>query len=75
MGRDGGFGELGLAAVALRWNHHAAGNGVGYLGSMVATHDVQGEVDSGCGSRRGENLPGVDIEHVGSHVDGGELLG
>jgi hypothetical protein len=70
---------LGLAALPVGWHHHAAGDGVGDLGSEVEADDMQTQVDARRRAGRGHDIAVVDIEHVGVDIDlriaGRELLG
>src|SRR5438552_18439351 len=54
--------ELGLAAVAMRRDHHASGDLVRDAGPMVSADDVQAGVDPGRGSSRGHDAAAVDVE-------------
>jgi hypothetical protein len=65
----GQFDELRLAAVAVRRQHQPPGDRVGDLRAVVAAHQVQAQIQPGRAARAGDHLAGVDVEHVGGHLD------
>ena len=69
--------QLRLAAGAVGRDHQPSRDGVGDLAPVVATHDVQAEVDPRSAARRRQHASRVDVEHVGVDRDlgmaGGEL--
>ncbi len=73
------FDILGLVAMALRRDDHAAGNGGSDVGAVVLANDVEREIDGGGGSGRGEYLAVVDVEDARVDLDpgitGGEFSG
>ena len=70
-GWDGQVDELGLTAGAVRRNHHAPGDGIGHLGAVVQSDEVETQVDAGGGPGGGPDAAFAHVEHVGPHVDGG----
>ena len=59
---------LGLAAVAVRGDHHLPGHRVRGTGAVVGPDQVQAQVDPRRHPGRGEHLALVDVQDVG--VDG-----
>ena len=78
-GRQRLLDVLGLAAFAVRGHDQAAGEHVRDPGPVVLPHDVQAQVQPRRGPGGGEDLPVIDVQHVGFHPDGrpapGELGG
>ena len=63
-GRHRQVDELRLATVAVRRHDHAPGDRVRHRAALVLAHDVQAEVDAGCGPGAGEDVAVLDVEHV-----------
>ncbi len=74
-GSERSLDELGLAAVAMRRHHHAAGQRIGHVGAEVVGHDVQAEIDGRCAPGRGEDEAVIDIEHRRVDTDQREPAG
>ncbi len=65
---DGLIDVLTLTAVALRRDHHPAGDHVGDRAAQLAAHQVQARVDAGGGARAGDQVAVVDEEDVAVHL-------
>jgi hypothetical protein len=60
---------LGLPTIPLE-GHHGQPGGIGrHRGTVILANHVQTEIQSRCGTSRGEDLAVIDEEYVGVHVD------
>src|SRR5207249_4575756 len=77
--RQRGFDVLRLAAFAVRWRNHAAGQLGRDPGAVLPAYQVQAEVDAGRGTRAREDRSVVDVKGIRVDDRGreppGELLG
>jgi len=62
---DGPWDELGLAAFAMGRHDQSARDRVGDLRAEIATYQVKARVESGGAPCGRENLPFIDVKHVG----------
>ncbi len=66
------FDVLGLSPIT-PWRHNAeAGRAVGDLAAVIATNEVQAQIDAGGGTRRGEHIAVVHEQHVRIDLHPGE---
>ena len=74
---SGRLDELRLAAVAMRRHDDPPCDRVGHLGAVVASHEVQAEIDARRNAGRGQDVALVDVEDLGIDGDrrvvGGQL--
>ena len=79
LDRHGREHELRLAAIAMRWHDHPAGDRVRDLGAPVEPGQVQAEIDAGRRAGGREHLTVADVQHgrieVYRRVQAAELVG
>src|SRR5258708_33793221 len=70
LAADGTFDELPLAPVSVGSEDQPATDMAGYLRTVVASHDVQAEIQGSSTACRGQYVPVVDEQYVRPQVDG-----
>ncbi len=63
------LGILCLAALTMRWHHHAPCHAAGDLGAVPLPHEVQAAVDAGSNASLRQHIAINDIQHLAVHPD------
>jgi len=74
-GRNGFRDELRLAPFPMGRDHQAPRDLVGDGSAVILAHHMHAQVEAGSAARGGQDLPLVDVQHVGHQLHPREALG
>lgn len=66
---DRPWNKLSLTTVAVRSDDEATGHMIGDLGAVIASHDMQAQIEPGGTARRGQDVTVVDVKDIRVNVD------